>query len=109
MASGGQFYIGGDIFLPSFIPSPHARVGRDYGDTMALWAGYGQRISLDRLCKALGIPSPKAEGVDGSQVFDLWQAGEYAQIAEYNMRDVVATRACWLRMSYEDAVMEVAA
>ena len=40
-----------------------------------------------------------------------WQRNseEYAQIADYNMRDVVATRACWLRMAYEDAVMEDAA
>lgn len=98
-----------NIILPGFFPTPQSRLGRDYGDTMTQWAGYGQRISLDRLCKALGIPSPKADGVDGGQVFDLWQAGEYAQIAEYNMRDVVATRACWLRMAYEDAVMEVAA
>jgi len=98
-----------NILLPGFFPRPTERLGRDYGDTMTMWAGYGQRISLDRLCKALGIPSPKAEGVDGSQVFDLWQAGEYARIAEYNMRDVVATRACWLRMAYEDDAVEVVA
>ena len=98
-----------NIIPPSFIPSPAARLGRDYGDTMTMWAGYGQRISLDRLCKALGIPSPKAMGMDGGQVFDMWLAGEEGQIAEYNMRDVVATRACWLRMAYEDAVMEAAA
>jgi len=91
-----------NIMLPGFFPRPTERLGRDYGDTMTMWAGYGQRISLDRLCKALGIPSPKAEGVDGSHVFDLWQAGEYARIAEYNMRDVVATRSCWLRMNYEE-------
>ena len=98
-----------NIIPPHFLPSPAARLGRDYGDTMTMWAGYGQRISLDRLCKALGIPSPKAMGMDGGHVFDMWQAGEYALIGEYNMRDVVATRACWLRMAYEDAVMEDAA
>jgi len=97
------------IMLPGFFPRPTERLGRDYGCTMTMWAGDGQRISLDRLCKALGISSPKAEGVDGSQVFDLWQAGDYARIAEYNMRDVVATRSCWLRMAYEDDAVEVAA
>ncbi len=98
-----------NILLPGFFPRPTERLGRDYGDTMTMWAGYGGRISLDRLCKALGIASPKAEGIDGGAVFDLWQAGEYARIAEYNMRDVVATRRCWLRMAYEDDVTEDAA
>lgn len=35
-------------------------------DTMTAWAGHGNRIGLDRLCKALGITGKT--GVDGSQV-----------------------------------------
>lgn len=57
---------------PAFkLPLPSARDGKEYGDTMTLWAGYRGTIGLDRLCRALGVPSPKAAGVDGSQVFDL--------------------------------------
>lgn len=90
------------LFPPSFLPSHFARSGRDYGDTMTMWAGYGGRISLDRLCTTLGIPSPK-QGMDGADVFALWQAQAYDVIAQYNLADVNATRAAWLRMNYEDA------
>lgn len=87
---------------PQFkLPGPNAREGRDFGDTMTVWAGYRGTISLDRLCRALGIPSPKAGGVDGSQVFDLWQAGRHAEIARYNRGDVEAVRACWWRLTWQ--------
>lgn len=84
---------------PSFrIPLPSARDGKDYGDTMTLWAGYRGTISLDRLCRALGMNSPKA-GMDGSQVYDCWLAGQHDLVAAYNRADVFATRECWWRMN----------
>lgn len=86
---------------PTWWPSLFARDGRDYGDTMTAWAGPRERISLDRLCRALGVPSPKAEGVNGGDVFELWEAERYADLASYNVRDVIATRACWQRMQFE--------
>jgi hypothetical protein len=86
---------------PTWFPALHARDGKDYGDTMTMWAGYRERISLDRLCKALGVPSPKVDGMHGGAVFELWQAGEFDKIATYNAADVMATRQCWLRMAYE--------
>lgn len=86
---------------PFRVPGPSAREGKDYGDTMSAWAGYRGTIGLDRLCRALGIPSPKAGGVDGSKVFDLWQAGELEAIARYNRQDVEAVRAIWWRLQFE--------
>lgn len=86
---------------PFKLPPPSAREGKDYGDTMTTWAGYRNTIGLDRLCRALGVPSPKAEGIDGSQVFDLWQAGNLEAIARYNAADVAAVRACWWRLNWE--------
>lgn len=85
---------------PFKLPGPNTR-DKDYGDTMTLWAGYRGTISLDRLCRALGIPSPKADGVDGSQVFDLWTAGRHEDIARYNAADVEAVRACWWRLTWQ--------
>lgn len=85
---------------PSWWPGLFARDGRDYGDTMTAWAGPRDRISLDRLCRTLGIPSPKAEG-DGSHVFELWQAERYDDIARYCMGDVEAVRRAWARMNFE--------
>jgi predicted PolB exonuclease-like 3'-5' exonuclease len=68
---------------------------------MMAWAGYKNTIGLDRLCRALGIPSPKADGMDGSQVFDLWQADNHDAIRIYNAADVAAVRACWWRLNFE--------
>jgi len=68
------------------LPAPTARVGKDYGDTMTLWAGYRNTIGLDRLCCALAIPSPKAEGIDGSQILDLWLTDKVDSIRRYNLK-----------------------
>jgi hypothetical protein len=86
---------------PFKLPPPSAREGKDFGDTMTLWAGPRERISLDRLCRALNVPSPKADGMDGSRVFDLWLAGDSEAIGRYNCADVIATRACWRRLNWE--------
>ena len=66
-------------------------------DTMTQWAGVGNRISLDKLCMALGVNSPKGD-LDGSKVFDYWEAGRIAEIAEYCKKDVEATRQVFRRM-----------
>lgn len=86
------------IRLPAWLPKPGARAPRDYGDTMALFAGYGGRVSLDRLCRALGVASPKADGVSGADVCDLWMAGEHDKLAAYNAADVQAVAECWYVM-----------
>ena len=87
------------VRLPFKVPTPSARAGKDYGDTMLTWAGYGNRVSLDALCRALGIPSPKDGGIDGAGVFDAWLAGRCAEIAAYNLRDAVATAEAWHRLN----------
>lgn len=84
---------------PHWLPRPEDRQGRDYGDTMTLFAGYGGRVSLSKLCACLGIPDPKEHG-DGRDVFDLWKDGHHDALAAYNRADVEATRAAWLRMAY---------
>ncbi len=85
--------------IPRWLPGPRAREGKDYGCTMAMWAGLRGTISLDRLCRALGVPSPKAAGVDGAMVYDLWADGRLDNIAAYCKADVEAVRACWRRMA----------
>lgn len=86
------------VRLPFKVPGPMARAGQHYGDTMLVWAGYGNRVSLDALTRALGVRSPKDNGMDGSQVFDAWLAGEHERIAEYNLNDALATAAVWHRL-----------
>lgn len=81
--------------VPDWLPTPQARASKDYGCTMLAWAGYGNRVSLDNLCSALKVPSPKAEGMDGSQVFDAWLSGDIAAIESYNLSDAVAVAGVW--------------
>lgn len=86
------------VKLPFKTPSPSARCGKDYDCTMQAWSGFGGRISLAVLCRALGVESPKDGGIDGSKIFDAWTAGEYEKIASYNLKDAIACREVWHRM-----------
>src|SRR3989338_1483032 len=54
------------------------------------WAG-GSGAGLDTLAKLLGFPTSK-QGIDGSQVYDFWQAGRHQEIYDYCARDVELTR-----------------
>jgi hypothetical protein len=62
------------------------------------WLGAKRHVSLDDIAWALGIESSKTAEVEGSKVFDLYQAGKLAQIREYNLNDVRVTRKVYERM-----------
>lgn len=68
-------------------------------DTMLAWAGWGNHISLDRLCRALGMPG-KTDGMDGSKVWDAVQAGEIQKVADYCRQDVECVRAVYRRLNF---------
>lgn len=68
-------------------------------DTLLAWSpDRDRRISLDKLCRVLGVKSPKASGFTGADVWPAYQAGKIDQIVEYALDDVVATRECWRKM-----------
>jgi Predicted 3'-5' exonuclease related to the exonuclease domain of PolB len=68
-------------------------------DTMhRWWLGARRTVSLDDLAWALGIESSKTAEVEGSKVFDLYQAGKLNLIREYNLNDVRVTRRVYERM-----------
>lgn len=71
-------------------------------DTMTQFAGYGNRISLDKLCLALSIPSPKGD-MDGSMVNQAVKDGRLLDVVEYCKCDVKATREVYRRMTFKDA------
>jgi hypothetical protein len=77
---------------------------RDYNvrgvfDTMHhWWLGARRNVSLDDIAWALGIESSKTAEVEGSKVYDLYQAGKLAEIREYNLNDVRVTRKVYERM-----------
>jgi hypothetical protein len=68
-------------------------------DTMhRWWLGAKRFVSLDDVAWALGIESSKTSEVEGSKVFDLYQAGKLDLIREYNLNDVRVTRKVYERM-----------
>ena len=68
-------------------------------DTMhRWWLGARRHVSLDDVAWALGIESSKTAEVEGSKVFDLYQAGKLDLIREYNLNDVRVTRQVYERM-----------
>jgi predicted PolB exonuclease-like 3'-5' exonuclease len=54
-------------------------------------AGATRKFNLDFYTKAFGIPSPKSEQIAGDKVPQFYREGHSREIAEYCMRDVVAT------------------
>jgi hypothetical protein len=62
------------------------------------WLGARRFVSLDDVAWALGIESSKTDTVEGSKVFDLYQAGRLSEIREYNLNDVRLTRKVYERM-----------
>ena len=52
------------------------------------------RISLDNICKLLGVKSPK-DGIDGSKVFDYYLQGKIEEIKQYNRNDVSQLIECY--------------
>jgi hypothetical protein len=74
-------------------------------DTMVQWAGVGGRISLERLCLALSLPSPKGE-LDGSKVWQFVQDGRHDEVARYCERDVQTARAVHRRMTFQPVKVE---
>lgn len=80
------------------LPAPWTmRHGKDHFCTMTAWAGPRERISLKRLCRALGHDDPKAAG-DGAQAWQWWEAGDLDKLARYCAGDVEAVRAIWQDM-----------
>lgn len=68
-------------------------------DTMVEFAGYGNTISLDALCKVLGLEGK--QGMSGADVWPLYQAGEIQKIYDYCVNiDVVQEYQVYKRLTF---------
>ncbi|NYT81403.1 hypothetical protein H0A70_07860 [Alcaligenaceae bacterium] len=83
---------------PDFPVNPNAWDPRVY-DTMLEWAGRGNRVRLDDLCRALGLEGK--DGIDGSMVYDYWAQGRIDDLLEYCKHDVLITRDVYRRMTFQ--------
>lgn len=92
-------------------PSPHIPFNaRPYGDlyvfdTMTLWAGARNTVSLDKLARVLGVGG-KGE-MDGSMVWDAVNEGRIDEVAAYCKADIAMTRAAYKRMTFAAPVIKV--
>lgn len=69
-------------------------------DTMHEWSNWANpKAGLEHLALAMGIPTPKGEGIDGSEVWNFYKAGKIAEICEYCKRDVETTRAVYKQIA----------
>ena len=88
-----------NIAVKPFIDLSEFHVRGVYDTMRAWWLGDRRsRVSLDDIAWALGLESSKTGEVEGSKVFELYQAGKLAQIREYNLNDVRVTRKVYERM-----------
>lgn len=69
----------------------------DLIDQLTFYGAMRKRGSLHLWCRAFGIESPKAQGVDGDDVRMLYAHGKSADIARYNARDLIATSELYKR------------
>lgn len=84
------------VLMPAWWPRDPKPWSKEVHDTMQMWAGAKGSISLDNLCKALGIQGKT--GVDGSMVAGMWERGEYDAVAEYCRDDVERVRRAHQKM-----------
>lgn len=75
---------------PTSLPRDPKPWDKSIFDTMTAWAGGTNRISMDNLCKILGIEGKG--GFDGSMVAEAWSKGDHETIMEYCRDDVWRTR-----------------
>jgi 3'-5' exonuclease len=87
-----------NIAVKPFVDLSEFHVRGVYDTMRAWWLGSRNRVALDDVAWALGIESSKTGDVEGSKVFDLYQAGRLAEIREYNLNDVRVTRKVYERM-----------
>lgn len=72
-------------------------------DTMWEWSLWAHRISLNDVAEAIGVQSSKTGDIDGSQIYDYYNAGRHEEIALYCMRDVECTREVFYCINFEKA------
>lgn len=89
------------ITPPRYIPFGAKEWDKTVFDTMTKWnPDREKRTSLDKLCKILGVESPKGD-IDGSKVAQAWADCRGEEIATYCCGDVRATRQIYQRLTFD--------
>lgn len=74
------------------MPNRYSDTHIDLFDQLTFYGASRRKFNLDMWCRAFGIKSPKADGITGYEVKDLFRAGRCLDIARYCMGDIRATK-----------------
>ncbi len=84
------------VYAGGVLPRDPKPWSDEVNDTMTMWAGVRDSVSLDNLCKMLGVEG-KGD-ITGADIAQMWADGKHEEIAQYCMDDVRRTRACHQKM-----------
>lgn len=90
---------------PAMLPTPgDHRIHERVYDTMYQWVGPRDRVTLDKLCRVMGIAGKGIElggdDIDGSKVWDYVSAGRIDDVRIYCEGDVERVREVHQRMTF---------
>lgn len=88
-------YVINGLSVPTQIQRALARDG--FFDPMKAWEGYKGYISQVELEKVLGIT--RNDDIDGSQVGEAIDAGDWARVVNHNREDIQGLREIYLRLT----------
>ena len=74
--------------MPNRYSGPHI----DLLDQLSFFGTSRRRFSLDMWCRTFNIKSPKADGIAGSEVKELFRTKRFVDIARYCAGDIRATK-----------------
>lgn len=84
------------VKVPAWFPRDPKAWDQNIHDTMQMWGGARDFVSLDTLCKAMGLPGKG--NMSGADVQGMWERGEIDAIAEYCRGDIERVRAVHQKM-----------
>lgn len=87
---------------PFFMPFNAKSWDKSIYDTMTAWAGFGNRVSLDKLCKIFGFEYESE--IDGSMVYEYYKSGRIEEIAKYCKEDVANTRKVYNKLTFNNSL-----
>lgn len=87
-----------NVPIPPKFPRPNTKPWEvEADDTMVMWSGMRDRISLDRLSKLFGFDGK--DGITGADVYPMYLEGKHDEILKYCEDDIKLTRQVYKRIS----------
>jgi len=77
--------------LRDLMPNRYGDIHIDLLDQLTFYGASRRKFSLDMWCRTFNIKSPKADGITGHEVKELYKAGRHIDIAKYCAGDIRAT------------------